>query len=119
MRNPFRIRASQRSINDEEFVKLFGSGALELVQNMENPWGGLVFLRSAPGGGKTTFLRLLTPRPLQLTRTLNDLPQVKSTHDGLVSTGAISKKHSTRPSVRCSEPLSMAAVARTARAISP
>ena len=89
MRNPFRIRASQRSVNDEEFVKLFGSGALELVQNMDNPWGGLVFLRSAPGGGKTTFLRLLTPRPLQLTRTLIDDPHVKSTHDGLASAGAV------------------------------
>ena len=89
MRNPFRIRASQRSVNDEEFVKLFGSGALELVQHMENPWGGLVFLRSAPGGGKTTFLRLLTPRPLQLTHSLIDDPNVKSTHDGLASSGAI------------------------------
>ena len=92
MRNPFRIRASQRSVNDEEFVKLFGSGALELVQNMDNPWGGLVFLRSAPGGGKTTFLRLLTPRPLQLTRSLIDHSQVKSTHDGLMASGAISEK---------------------------
>lgn len=89
MRNPFRIRASQRSVNDEDFVKLFGSGALELIQNMEDPWNGLVFLRSAPGGGKTTFLRLLTPRPLQLVQTLVDDPNVKSTHDGLVRTGAL------------------------------
>ena len=94
MRNPFHIRASQRSVNDEEFVKLFGSGALELVQNMENPWGGLVFLRSAPGGGKTTFLRLLTPRPLQLTRSLIDHSQVKLTHDGLMSAGAVSESGS-------------------------
>ncbi len=89
MRNPFRIRASQRSVNDEEFVKLFGSGVLELVKTMDDPWGSLVFLRSAPGGGKTTLLRLLTPRPLQLTRTLVDDPHVKLTHDGLESTGAV------------------------------
>lgn len=89
MRNPFRLRASQRSVNDEEFVKLFGSGALEFVQDMENPWGGLVFLRSAPGGGKTTFLRLLTPRPLQLTCALTEDLNVKSTHDRLESTGAV------------------------------
>ncbi len=57
MRNPFRIRTSQRSTNDDEFVKLFGSGVLELVDTIKNPWDGLVFLRSAPGGGKTTFLR--------------------------------------------------------------
>ena len=90
MRNPFRIRASQRSVNDEEFVKLFGSGAFELMREIENPWDGLVFLRSAPGGGKTTLLRLLTPRPLELTRRLIENPQVKSTHDGLLKNGAVS-----------------------------
>ena len=90
MRNPFRIRASQRSVKDEEFVKLFGSGAFEVMREIENPWDGLVFLRSAPGGGKTTLLRLLTPRPLELTRRLVDYPQVKSTHDGLLKNGAVS-----------------------------
>ena len=91
MRNPFRIRASQRSVNDEEFVKLFGSGAFEVMREIENPWDGLVFLRSAPGGGKTTLLRLLTPRPLELTRRLIENPQVKSTHDGLLKNGAVSE----------------------------
>ena len=90
MRNPFRIRASQRSVNDEEFVKLFGSGAFEVMREIESPWDGLVFLRSAPGGGKTTLLRLLTPRPLELTRRLIENPQVKSTHDGLLKNGAVS-----------------------------
>lgn len=89
MRNPFRIRASQRSVSDEEFVKLFGAGALELLESVTDPWNGLVFLRSAPGGGKTTFLRLLTPRPLQLTSRLVDSPQVKDTHDALRGVGAI------------------------------
>ncbi len=90
MRNPFRIRAAQRSISDEEFVKLFGSGVFEVMREIENPWDGLVFLRSAPGGGKTTLLRLLTPRPLELVCRLVDTSQVKSTHDRLVKTGAIS-----------------------------
>ena len=90
MRNPFRIRASQRSVNDEEFVKLFGSGALEVMREIADPWLGLVFLRSAPGGGKTTLLRLLTPRPLELTRRLVDNPQVKLTHDSLIRSGAVS-----------------------------
>lgn len=89
MRNPFRIRASQRSTSDEEFVKLFGAGALELLEPVSDPWGGVVFLRSAPGGGKTTFMRLLTPRPLQLTNRLVDNPDVKATHDALKAVGAI------------------------------
>ena len=91
MRNPFRIRASQRSVNDEEFVKLFGSDAFEVMREIESPWDGLVFLRSAPGGGKTTLLRLLRPRPLELTYRLIDNPQVKSTRDSLVKTGAVSE----------------------------
>ncbi len=94
MRNPFRIRASQRSVNDEEFVKLFGSGAFEVMREIESPWDGLVFLRSAPGGGKTTLLRLLTPWPLELTRRLIDNPQVKSTHEGLLKNGAVSASRS-------------------------
>lgn len=91
MRNPFRIRASQRSVSDEEFVKLFGAGALDLLSEMNDPWGGLVFLRSAPGGGKTTLLRLLTPRPLELTDQLADAnQQVRATRDALRKTGAFS-----------------------------
>ena len=94
MRNPFRIRASQRSVNDEQFVKLFGAGVIELLEGVSDPWNGLVFLRSAPGGGKTTFLRLFTPRPLQLATKLRDDLQVKATHAALRSIGAIGE---TRP----------------------
>jgi hypothetical protein len=90
VRNPFRIRASQRSVSDEEFVKLFGAGALDLLSQIQDPWGGLVFLRSAPGGGKTTFLRLLTPRPLELTDQLAEAnQQVRATRDALRAAGAL------------------------------
>lgn len=90
MRNPFRIRASQRAVTDEEFVRLFGAGALDLMQNVGDPWGSLVFLRSAPGGGKTTFLRLLTPRPLRLADSLaNGSLSVKTTQEALREVGAI------------------------------
>lgn len=91
MRNPFRLRASQRSVNDEQFVKLFGAGALNLLDEIGDPWNGVVFLRSAPGGGKTTFLRLMTPRPLQLTTKLVDDQRVKQTHDALREVGALSE----------------------------
>ena len=48
MRNPFRIRASQRSVNDEEFVKLFGSGAFEVMRENREPVGRLGFLAECP-----------------------------------------------------------------------
>ena len=91
MRNPFRIRASQRAVNDEQFVRLFAAGALELVGDTEDPWSGLVFLRSAPGGGKTTFLRLLTPGPLSIAAKLSQDSNVKATYEALSESGAMTK----------------------------
>ena len=93
MRNPFRIRVSQRGTTDEEFVRLFGAGALDLLQNVKEPWGSVVFLRSAPGGGKTSFLRLLTPRPLSLANSLaSNSATVKATREALREVDAIGSK---------------------------
>lgn len=89
MRNPFRLRAAQRAVSDDQFVKLFGAGALELIDELEDPWTGLVFLRSAPGGGKTSFLRLLTPRPLKLASIQADDSSTRPTYDALRKRGAI------------------------------
>jgi hypothetical protein len=89
MRNPFRLRASKRSVRDEQFVRLFAAGALDLLNDADEPWEGVVFLRSAPGGGKTTLLRLLTPGPLRKVARLQDDPDVKPTRDALVKSAAI------------------------------
>ena len=83
MRNPFRLRAAQRAVSDEEFVRLFGAGALDLLDDLGDPWGGVVFLRSAPGGGKTSVLRLLTPRPLRIAAALRDDDLCRPTYDAL------------------------------------
>lgn len=89
MRNPFRLRASKRSVRDEQFVRLFAAGALDLLNDADEPWAGVVFLRSAPGGGKTTLLRLLTPGPLKKIFRLQDDQDVRPTRDALMKTGAI------------------------------
>lgn len=71
-------------------MRLFGAGAIDLLQNVRDPWGSVVFLRSAPGGGKTTFLRLLTPRPLGLVNSLaSGSTTVKATQEALRGVGAI------------------------------
>ena len=92
MRNPFRLRASQRAVKDEQFVRLFGAGALDLIDDIKDPFGGLVVLRSAPGGGKTSFLRLMTPRPLRFASRLQDGPYSRLTYDALRGKGAINEK---------------------------
>ena len=89
MRNPFRLRASKRSVHDEQFVRLFAAGALDLLNDAEDPLSGVVFLRSAPGGGKTTLLRLLTPGPLRKVVRMQDDPDIRPTRDALIKVGAI------------------------------
>jgi hypothetical protein len=88
MRNPFRIRASKRSVRDEQFVRLFAAGALDLLSDVNEPWSGVLFLHSAPGGGKTTLLRLLTPGPLKKIFRMQD-EDVRPTRDALLKAGAI------------------------------
>lgn len=89
MRNPFRLRAAQKIVDDEHFVRLFGAGVLDLIDDISDPFGGLVMLRSAPGGGKTSFLRLMTPRPLLFASDLRDDDHSSPTYDALREKGAI------------------------------
>lgn len=63
-RNPFRMRASDNITLDREFLRLFGPGALDLLSFEKSLWDGIQIIRSSPGGGKTSLLRLFTPTSL-------------------------------------------------------
>lgn len=62
-RNPFRLRASEHIESDVTFLRLFSPGVLESLP-AEAPLDKVHVLRSAEGGGKTSFLRLLAPTVL-------------------------------------------------------
>ncbi len=62
-RNPFRIRASENILSDSIFLRLFGSGALDLLPK-DGLWDRVQIFRSAPGGGKTSIFRIFTPSAL-------------------------------------------------------
>ena len=57
--------------------------------DLTNPWGGLVFVRSAPGGGKTTLLRLLTPGSLRRAISYGDDQRYRATRDALQDAGVV------------------------------
>ena len=61
-RNPFLLRTSENIDTDPSFVRFFGPGTLELLPENQ-PLVTRVFF-SAPGGGKTSLMRLFTPGPL-------------------------------------------------------
>jgi hypothetical protein len=62
-RNPFRLRASEHIESDTTFLHLFGPGMLDLLPK-ERVLEHVRILRSAPGGGKTSLMRLFTPSVL-------------------------------------------------------
>ena len=67
LRNPFRIRASERLETDASFLQLYSPLALEsLIEKNDNGvlWNNVLFIRSSPGGGKTSLLRVFEPSSL-------------------------------------------------------
>ncbi|MFH1981318.1 MAG: hypothetical protein ABIL58_05720 [Pseudomonadota bacterium] len=64
MRNPFRLQHAESIETDADFLRLFGPAVLDLLPDGATK-GKPLFIRSAPGGGKTSLLRLFTPSVLQ------------------------------------------------------
>lgn len=61
--NPFALRESEQIENDSVFLKLFGTGMLDMLTD-ENFMGKSTIILSAPGGGKTSLMRIFTPPAL-------------------------------------------------------
>lgn len=73
-RNPFRVRTSEYLEDDSEFLSLFGLEALDIFDS-EDMWTRIQIIRSARGGGKTSILRIFTPK------SLNEIYESRSTTD--------------------------------------
>lgn len=62
--NPFHVRTSEQASSDTRFLGLFGPDVLQAL-SPDELWDRLIVFRSAPGGGKTSILRLFTPGALR------------------------------------------------------
>lgn len=60
--NPFESRASEQQRDLRQFVRTFGPGAVDLLPS--TAWDRLVVLRSSPGAGKTSLMRLFSAEAL-------------------------------------------------------
>ena len=61
LRNPFLMRASERIESDVNFLRLYSPIVLDsLIEKNSNDtlWNNVIFIRSSPGGGKTSLLRV-------------------------------------------------------------
>lgn len=61
-RNPFKIRATEKLETENNFLRMYSPYVLEelLVKNKAGKlWNNILFIRSSPGGGKTSMLKVL------------------------------------------------------------
>lgn len=87
-RNPFRLRAAEHIDYDATFLRLFGPGILDLLPQ-DQLWNKLLQLRSAPGGGKTSLMRLFTPSSLLALHAHRAIPDYQSLYGRLRELGAV------------------------------
>lgn len=76
-RNPFRTRTSEQFGDTLAFLRNFGAGVLQLVPDAV--WDRPFVIQSAPGGGKTSLMRLFSIESLdQLQRRRKEFPDLVS-----------------------------------------
>ena len=88
--NPFYARAAEQHRDAHQFVSTFGAGALDMLP--VNAWDRLVLLRSSPGTGKTSLMRLFTPENLEWVRKRTD--STEPVRHQLIRVGAIEEERS-------------------------
>lgn len=67
--NPFFARASEYIELDDKFLNLFSPEVLNIFNQGDTKiWNNVTILRSSPGGGKTTLLKMFTPQILKKLR---------------------------------------------------
>ena len=88
LRNPFRLRSSERIESEATFLRLFGPAMLDLLPK-ENLWEQVQIIRSAQGGGKTSLLRLFTPASLLALQAMRNHESCRELYLRLRELGAI------------------------------
>ena len=66
-RNPFKIRASEKLESESNFLRMYSPYVLDALvdKNKDSKlWNNVLFLRSSPGAGKTSILKIFEPNNL-------------------------------------------------------
>lgn len=88
-RNPFRLRSSEQIVSDTAFIRFFEPGILDLLPTNEL-WTNVHIIRSAPGGGKTSLMRLFTPSSLLTLHAYRTTDECKDLYQRMCNLGTIS-----------------------------
>ena len=92
VRNAFAIRTSEQSATDDAFARYFSPEVLTVLPKDLFTASALV-LRSSPGGGKTSVLRIFTPGPLLQVHRNQSIAPYNDTFNHLSDLGALDQSH--------------------------
>lgn len=86
LRNPFKLRSSERIDSDASFLRIYSPSVLESLmekQDQEKLWDNLLLIRSSPGAGKSSLLRIFEPNTLVTLFNSKSAPHLKELRDYL------------------------------------
>src|SRR3972149_4779250 len=90
--NPFIKKASELFEPDPLFIKFFSFDILNVFFHNKNLlWNNLNIIRSSPGGGKTTLLRLFTPNVLKTIISNKKQEDIKELYNILLGYNVVSE----------------------------
>lgn len=93
LRNPFTLRVAERIDTETGFLRMFSSEVLSgIIEKSEKSelWNNVLFIRSSPGGGKTSLLYVFEPSVLNIVKTSNNNDLIKRLeHLGVLVGGKI------------------------------
>lgn len=92
-RNPFRLLKTEQISNDSSFHYLFEPQIIQYLQyRVDTLWDRLQIIRSAPGGGKTSLLRLFTVESLTTIHKKRSVADLSNLVETLERLGALGKQ---------------------------
>ena len=81
LRNPFRLRASEKIESNASFLKLYNPAILDSIMEKDKAgslWNNVLYIHSSPGAGKTSLLRVFEPDTLNTLLNNKSAPDSKS-----------------------------------------
>ena len=87
-RNPFFIRRAEQADSADQFLHFFSLTVLDLLPK-DGHWSHFLPIEAAPGGGKSTLLRLFTPGVLRSISAPYNRPEFRDLVTRLTNLGAL------------------------------
>ena len=86
LRNPFKIRASEKIDSDAGFLRLFSPLVLETLSDKYQSgklWDNVLYIHSSPGAGKSSLIRVFEPSALKILINSKSSPDFKELFNSL------------------------------------